>query len=149
MSELLPLGQQLLAAQAFSRYLGAELTAFSPGAAELSLPIHEEFLQQHGYIHAGVISYLAETALSFAGGSALGPAVLSSEYKINFLRPARGERLIARAAAVAAGQRQAVCRCDLFCVDGRQETLCATAQGTVMNLTATPPPSDQGHLAGF
>jgi acyl-coenzyme A thioesterase PaaI-like protein len=77
---------------------------------------------------------LTDNALTFAVGSVLDPRVLTQEYKINYLRPAGGERLSARALAVSAGRRHAVCRCDVFDVgaDG-EETLCA-AQGTIASV---------------
>lgn len=114
--------------------LGTKLVSFSGEGAVLKIPIREELLQQNGFVHGGVLSYAADNALTFAGGSALGPAVLTSEYKINFLRPASGEKLVARATVVYAGKRQAVCRCDVLSVaeDG-EEKLCATAQGTIFS----------------
>ncbi len=139
MDDLLQLGQQALAAQPFSRLLRAQLTAFRRGQAELTVPITPDLLQQHGFVHGGVLSYAADNALTFAGGSVLGPEIVTSEYKINYLKPARGERLIARATVVAAGARQAVCRCDVWTVTDAGEVLCATAQGTIVTLAE---PSD-------
>lgn len=136
--ELLEVGRRVLAAQPFSVWLGAELTAFSPAGAELALVVRPEHLQQHGFVHGGVVSYLADNALTYAGGGALGPSVVTAEYKINYVRPARGERLIARAAVIGAGKRQAVCRCDVFAVTDGNETLCATAQGTIAALGDAP-----------
>lgn len=132
MEELLKMGQRVLDAQPFSSMLGTEITAFSEEEAVLEIPVREELLQQNGFVHGGVVSYIADNALTFAGGSALGPEVLTSEYKINYLRPAAGGRLVARAWVVYAGKRQAVCRCDVLSVaeDG-EEKLCATAQGTI------------------
>ncbi len=132
MEELLKMGQRVLDAQPFSSMLGTEITAFSEEGAVLEIPVREELLQQNGFVHGGVVSYIADNALTFAGGSALGPEVLTSEYKINYLRPAAGGRLVARASVVYAGKRQDVCRCDVLSVaeDG-EEKLCATAQGTI------------------
>src|SRR5512136_570695 len=132
MDTIFQLGQQALAAQPFSRLLGAQLTAMSSGSVEITLPLAPNLLQQHGFAHGGVISYVADNALTFAGGSVLGPAVLTAEYKINYLKPARGERLIARATVIGAGARQAVCRCDIWMVTGNEQVLCATAQGTIV-----------------
>ena len=133
-NDFLMLGRQVLATQPFSVLLGAEITAMAPGEAVIELPIKAEFLQQFGVVHGGVISYLADNALTFAGGSRLGLSVLTSEYKINYVKAARGERLIARATAIAAGARQAVCRCDIVAVAAGQEYLCATAQGTIVKV---------------
>lgn len=88
--ELLEVGRRVLAAQPFSVWLGAELTAFSPAGAELALVVRPEHLQQHGFVHGGVVSYLADNALTYAGGGALGPSVVTAEYKINYVRPASG-----------------------------------------------------------
>jgi uncharacterized protein (TIGR00369 family) len=134
--DILRLGQQAMEAQPFSRLLGATLTAFSAGYAELTIPIRPDLLQQHGFVHGGVLSYAADNALTFAGGSVLGPDILTSEYKINYLRPAQGERLIARATVIYAGARQAVCRCDVWVVKASEEVLCATAQGTIVTIRA-------------
>lgn len=130
--DLLQLGRRILAEQPFSVLLGAELVAFAPGSAELRLAVRPEHLQQHGFVHGGAVSYLADNALTYAGGSVLaGPGVVTSEYKINYLRPALGEALVARASVVYAGKSQAVCRCDVFAVADGAEKLCATAQGTI------------------
>lgn len=124
--------KQVLAAQPFSVMLGTEITHFSPELTELRLAMKPEFKQQNGFAHGGIVSYLADNALTFAGGSALGERVLTSEYKINYVKPARGGQLVARATVINASSRQAVCRCDVFAVHAGEETLCATAQGTIM-----------------
>lgn len=134
MDDVLTFGQQVLAAQPFSQLLGAQLTAFQRGAAELVIPISADLLQQHGAVHGGVLSYAADNALTFAGGSVLGPNVVTGEYTINYLKPAQGTRLIARASVVAASGRQAVCRCEVWCVTDAGEELCAAAQGTIIQV---------------
>lgn len=130
--DLQSLGTSVLAAQPFSVYMGAELVTFVPGEVEMALPLRPEFTQHHGVIHGGVISYLADSAITFAGGSVLGPDVLTAEYKINYVKPGQGDRLVARATVLASGSRQAVCRCDIFAVRDGREYLCATAQGTIV-----------------
>ncbi|MDP3252716.1 MAG: PaaI family thioesterase [Hydrogenophaga sp.] len=132
----LAMGREVLAAQPFSRLIGAELAAFSMGHCELHVPIGESVKQQHGFVHGGVLSYAADNALTYAGGSALGLPVVTAEFKINYLRPAVGQRLIARADAVHTGKTQSVCRCDVFVVQDGVEKLCAVAQGTI---AALPP----------
>jgi uncharacterized protein (TIGR00369 family) len=129
--ELWRLGRRVLDSQPFSVLIGARLAGFSEGEVVLEVPIRRELLQQNGFVHGGVLGYAADNALAFAGGSVLGEAVLTAEYKINHLTPASGEKLVARASVVHAGKRQAVCRCEVFAVGGGEETLCATAQGTV------------------
>ena len=134
MDDILQLGKQALASQPFSVLVGAELTGFSPGRAELTIPITPQLKQQHGFVHGGVISYAADNALTFVGGSILGPAVVTSEYKINYLRPAMGTTLIARATVVYSSKTQAVCHCDIFMVDEGEEKLCAVSQGTIARI---------------
>lgn len=132
MDDMLAIGRSILASQPFSVLLGAELRAFSPGHAELTIAVTSELLQQHGFVHGGVISYLADNSISFAGGSVLGPSVLIAEFKINYLRPAKGTTLTARADVVHAGRTQAVCQSQVFAVNEGQEYLCAIALGTVV-----------------
>lgn len=127
-------GRSVLAAQPFSALIGAELTHFSEGKAEIRIKITESLKQQHGFVHGGVISYAADNALTFAGGSALGAGVVTSEFKINYVRPALGSHLIARASVIHAGKNQAVCRCDVLTLSEQGERLCATAQGTIAKL---------------
>jgi uncharacterized protein (TIGR00369 family) len=130
----LAMGREVLGKQPFSRLLGAQLLALAPGRCELALDLGDRLLQQNGFAHGGVLSYLADNALTYAGGTALKAPVVTSEFKINYLRPATGERLVARSEAVAVSRSQAVCRCDVFAVQGGTEKLCAIAQGTIVRL---------------
>jgi uncharacterized protein (TIGR00369 family) len=132
--KFLAMGREVLNQQAFSRLLGAELSALSRGQCTLELPVRPELLQQNGFVHGGALSYLADNALTFAGGTALGVPVVTSEFKINYVRPALGQRLVARASAVSVSKRQAVCRCEVFAVSEGAEKLCALAQGTIVGL---------------
>ncbi len=130
-ADLLALGRETLQSQPFSQLLGAQLDMFEPGHAQLSLPVAPQLLQQNGFVHGGVLAYLADNALTYAGGSVLAP-VLTSEFKINYLRPATGaDRLVAVATVVGSGKTQAVCRCDIFLERGGERKLCAAAQGTI------------------
>ena len=141
MSEMLKRGRRVLTMQAFSVWLQTELIEFSEGRVELRIPVRDQLKQQHGFVHGGVLSYAADNALTFAGGSVLGEAVVTSEFKINYLRPAVGELLVARAGVVYAGKSQAVCRCDIFAVRNGEERLCATAQGTIVIPPTSSAPS--------
>ena len=129
--QFLAMGRQVLATQPFSVLIGAEMHALAPGRVDLQLPVTEKVKQQNGFAHGGVVSYLADNALTFAGGTAMQVPVVTAEFKINYLRPAIGERLIARAKAVHVGRAQAVCTCEVFAVNGGEEKLCAIAQGTI------------------
>jgi uncharacterized protein (TIGR00369 family) len=136
---LLQLGREVLAQQPFSVLLGAEVTQLKPGHVELQLVLRDDLKQQHGFAHGGVVSYLADNALTYAGATAMRVPVITSEFKINYLRPAVGERLIARGKAESVGRTQSVCRCEIYAADGGTEKLCAMAQGTVVKMGEAPP----------
>jgi uncharacterized protein (TIGR00369 family) len=129
------LAEKVLAAQPFSVLLGARIASYGDDEAALELDVRDELRQQNGYVHGGVLAYLADNALTFAGGLAFGPQVLTGGFTISYLRPASGPVLRARANVVHAGGRQATCRCELYDVaaDGTV-TLCAAAQGTVVSV---------------
>ena len=129
-TELFEFGSKVLKEQPFSTLLGTGLASLEPGEAVLTLAVREELKQQHGFVHGGVVSYLADNALTFAGGSVLGNSV-TSEFKINYVRPAIGEKLIARASVLSSGKMQAVCECKIFVVSDRGEVMVAVAQGTI------------------
>lgn len=131
MTDMLDRARGALHAQPFSMLLGTELMSVGPDELTLRLPVREELKQQHGFVHGGVISYLADNALTFAGALALGPRVVTGEYKINYLRPALSGTLVARARVVHAGRQQATCQCSVFVMENGDERLIALAQGTV------------------
>lgn len=128
--DLLAFGRHVLSLQPFSVLLGTELLELAPGRAVLALTLDKRLTQQHGFAHGGVIGYLADNALAYVGGSVLGN-VVTSEYKINYTRPATGQRLIARATVLSASKRQAVCACRVHAIDNDAEKLVAVAQGTI------------------
>lgn len=131
----------VLESQPFSALVGARLNVFSAGTAEIAIPVTDRLKQQHGFLHGGVLGYAADNALTFAAGSVLGPAVVTSEFKINYLRPVTAGVLVARANVVHAGKNQAVVRCELFASDAGGEQLCAVALGTIVRIG---PSSGQG-----
>lgn len=124
------------AAQTIMRTLGAELTRVAPGEIEIALPFRAELAQQHGFLHAGVVTTLMDSACGWAAYS-LMPAdagVLAVEFKANFLRPAAGD-VVARASVLKAGRTINVCRADAFVRDGTDaETHVATMLGSIMTV---------------
>ena len=98
------------------------------------LPTSSNTFNYMGSKIATQTSYLADNALTFAGALALGPRVVTGEYKINFLRPAVNGTLMARAQVVHAGLTQATCQCSVFVMGDGKEKLVAVAQGTVNRL---------------
>lgn len=126
-----------LRSQPFSALLGTELTEFADGRVELTLENRPNLSQQHGFVHGGVLSYLADNAVTFAGGGVLGPAVVTGAMTIDYVRPAQGPTLVARARTVYAGARHAVVQAEVLVRDETgAEIVCALAQGTVR---AMPP----------
>jgi uncharacterized protein (TIGR00369 family) len=134
----LAMGREVLLRQPFSRLLGAELVALEPGRCELAVKLSAELKQQDGFAHGGVVSYLADNALTYAGGTAMKVPVVTSEYKINYVRPAVGERLVARARATHVSRSQAVCQCEVYAIGAGSEKLCAIAQGTIVRIGEPP-----------
>ncbi|GAA1120538.1 PaaI family thioesterase [Nocardiopsis composta] len=132
------LARKILAAQPFSVLLGTRLTAFGGGEAVLELDVRDELRQQNGFVHGGVLGYLADNTLTFAAGTAAGADLVTAGFSIDYLRPAGGVLLRARARVVRAGRTRVACRCDVSTVDAAgAETLCAIAQGTIA--VSTPP----------
>ena len=121
--------------QALMATLGATLVHVAPGEAEIEFPFHPELTQQHGYLHAGVVTAVVDTACGVAAFSLLpaGAAVLSVEYKVNLLAPARGERFRARGRVLRPGRTLTVCTGDVVALDaGGGETPIATMLATMM-----------------
>ncbi len=114
--------------------LGAVLTRVDPGAVEISLPYRVDLTQQHGFIHAGIVATILDSACGYAAFSLMPAdvAVLTVEYKINLLRPAKGDRLVARARVVRAGKTLTVCAGDVFAQTGCTENVVATMLATIM-----------------
>ncbi|WP_017593909.1 PaaI family thioesterase [Nocardiopsis potens] len=126
------LARKVLAAQPFSALLGTRLAAFGDGEAVLELDIRDELRQQNGFVHGGVLGYLADNALTFAAGTAAGTDLITAGFSIDYLRPADGVLLRARARVVRAGRTRVVCRCDISTEDAAgAEALCAVAQGAI------------------
>jgi acyl-CoA thioesterase len=130
---MLNYGKNILKEQPFSRLLGAELITFEEGKAELSLVLRDELTQNFGFVHGGVLSYLADNCITFSAASVLGKCV-TSEYKINYLKPAIGEMLIARSTVLSSGKRQATCECKIYVLCKDEEMLVAVALGTICKI---------------
>ena len=120
--------------QKFMTAIGATLEAVTPGEVAIRLPFRADLTQQHGFLHAGAIASVADSACGYAALSLMPPgaAVLSIEFKINMLSPAQGDAVIARGEVIRAGRKIMVCRADVFSVLGKEEKLVAAMQGTMM-----------------
>src|SRR3990172_742885 len=121
------------ARQRVMQTIGASMTRVSPGEVEIALPFREDLTQQHVFLHAGIVSTIADSACGYAAYSLMpaDAAVLTVEYKVNFLSPAQGERMIARARVIKPGRTVSVCTCDVFAVTNAKERIVATMLGTI------------------
>jgi uncharacterized protein (TIGR00369 family) len=126
--------QQSFGKQRIMQTLGALLEDVSPGRVSIRLPIREDLTQQHGFLHAGAIATVADSACGYAALTTMpeDAAVLSIEFKVNMLAPAKGESIVARANVVRSGKTIVVCRADVYSVNDGQEKLVAAMQGTMM-----------------
>jgi uncharacterized protein (TIGR00369 family) len=116
--------------------IGAELVSVVPGAVQISLPYRADLTQQNGYLHAGVVTTIADSACGYAAYTLMPPnsAVLSVEFKVNLLRPAKGEEFLAIAAVLKPGRTLTVVRADVFANPESERMLVATMLGTMMCL---------------
>ena len=116
--------------------IGARLLRVAPGETEIELPFREDLTQQHGFLHAGIVTTVVDSACGYAAFSLMpaGAGVLSVEFKVNLLAPALGESLIARARVVRAGRTITVCLGEAFARREGGETLVATMLGTMMTV---------------
>jgi uncharacterized protein (TIGR00369 family) len=124
------------ARQGLMRLLGARLTRIAPGRVHIELPNRPEITQQHGYIHAGATSAVADNAGGYAGMTMFPDNVeaLTVEFKINLLAPAVGVGLEAIGTVVKSGKTLTVCRLDVFDVQDGQRYLVAAGQQTLIRV---------------
>lgn len=118
--------------------LGAELTLVGEGVVEIRLPFSSKLTQQHGYLHAGAVTAVLDSACGYAALS-LAPDdkdVLTVEFKLNLLAPAAGALLVARAHVKRAGKTLTVCTADAFTITDSREKLVATMLATIMSIPA-------------
>lgn len=112
----------------FNRWCGIEVVHAEPGQAEIAMPWRAEVGQYAGFLHAGLIAALIDTACGFAAATIVGPNVLAAHFAVNCLRPAVGTRFVARARVVKAGKLQVFTSCDLFAKSEEGEKLVATGE---------------------
>jgi uncharacterized protein (TIGR00369 family) len=115
------------ASAAFNRWCGIEVLSAGEGRAEIALDWRPELGQYAGYLHAALIGGLVDTACGFAAATLSG-RVLASHYAVNCLRPAVGERFVARARVVKPGRTQVFTACELFALAAGEEKLVATGE---------------------
>ncbi len=116
------------------RTLGASLVSASPGLVEIAVSPAPAISQQHGFVHAGAVSAIADTAAGYAALSLMPPGrgVLTTEFKINLVAPATGDRIIARGRVVKAGRTLTLAQAEVFAINGGTEKLVAFLTATLM-----------------
>ncbi|KPF72534.1 hypothetical protein IP69_01090 [Bosea sp. AAP35] len=122
--------------QSFMTTLGATLCHVAAGEVEIALPIAAHVSQQHGFVHAGAVASIADSACGYAALTLMPPGagVLTAEFKINLLAPAAGERLIAKGRVVKAGRTLTLAMAEVFAVKDGATRLCALMTATCMTM---------------
>ncbi len=126
--------------QGIMNLIGARLSLVAPGHVEIELPFRGDLTQQHGFFHAGATSTVADSAGGYAAFS-LFPreaSVLTVEYKINLVAPARGERLRAVGRVLRPGRTLTLCDLEVFAEEAGGSKLCAKGLQTIMRLDGRP-----------
>jgi uncharacterized protein (TIGR00369 family) len=122
--------------QGLMRHLGASMTDVRSGEVRIRMPFKPELTQQHGFFHAGGTSAIADTAGGYAGLTVFprGSAVLTVEFKINLLAPAKGEALVAVGRVLKSGRTLTVCQLDVFAEQAQDLVPVAVGQQTLICL---------------
>ena len=128
--------RESFAKQQLMTTLGATLERVAPGAVDIRLPVRAEISQQHGFVHAGAIASIADSACGYAAFSLMGSesGVLAVEFKINLLAPGAGEYLGARGKVIRAGKTLTICQADVVAITNGEEKPVALMQATIMNV---------------
>jgi len=131
-----PRVRESFARQKAMALIGASLTVVEPGYVEIELPFRDDLTQQKGFVHGGILGMIADTACGYAAFSLMpaGCSLVTVEYKINILSPARGA-LVARGEVIKPGRTLTVARGEVYARDGKHV---ATMQQTLMMLANTP-----------
>ncbi len=122
------------ARQTVMETIGARLVRVGPGEVDIELPVAPAVAQQHGFVHAGIVSTIADSACGYAALSLMDPgtAVLTAEFKVNLLSPAAGDRLVARGKVVRAGRTLSVATAEVDAISASGSRVCAIMTATIM-----------------
>ena len=128
--------RQGFAAQQVMQLINARLVDVAPGLVQIELDYQPALTQQHGYLHAGILSTLVDSACGFAAFSLmpLGSQVLSVEFKVNFMSPARGQKFLASGRVIKPGRTLMVCNGEVHAFQDGVETTVALMQATMICL---------------
>jgi uncharacterized protein (TIGR00369 family) len=128
------------ARQGYMTAIGAELVHVAAGEVDIALPFSERLTQQDGYLHAGVVAGVTDSACGYAALTTMeaNAEVLTVEFKINLLAPAAGEQLVARGRVLRPGRTLTVCRGDAVTMGDGEEKHVATLTATLMAIVRRP-----------
>lgn len=126
--------------QSFMASIGAELVAVAPGSVEIALPVRDDLLQHHGYLHGAVIAAIVDTACGYSAMTLMPPGstVLTVEYKVNFMAPASGDRILARGRVLRPGRNLTVCSGEALSVVDGDENVVAALMATMVRVRPRP-----------
>lgn len=121
--------------------IGARLVRVSPGEVDIEAPFRDSLTQQHGFLHAGIVTALVDSACGYSALSLAPPdtEVLTVEYKVNLLAPAQGERFVARGRVVRSGRKVTVCSGEVIALTGSEETQVAVMLATMIAVAVAEP----------
>jgi uncharacterized protein (TIGR00369 family) len=127
------------ARQTIMTTIGATLTHVAPGEVDIALPFRADLCQQHGFVHAGVVTTIVDSACGFAALTLMSPGagVLTIEFKSNFLAPAAGDAFVARGRVVRAGRQITVVSGEVVARSRAGEKVVSLMQATMMAVTGT------------
>ena len=132
--------RESFANQSFMSSIGAELMSVSAGSVRIALPFRDDLLQHHGYLHGAVIAAIVDTACGYSALTLMPPdsTVLTVEYKVNFMSPAEGGRIVARGQVVKPGRNLTVCYGEAVTPAGGSEKVVAVLTATMVRVTGRP-----------
>ncbi|PWR24908.1 PaaI family thioesterase [Zavarzinia aquatilis] len=132
--------RESFARQGLMQHLGARVDRVEPGFVRIVMPYGEHLTQQHGFFHAGGTSAIADSAGGYAGLTMFpeDASVLTVEFKVNLVAPARGEQLEAEGRVIRSGRTLTICQLEVFAVEGTSRSLVALGQQTLICMAGKP-----------
>ena len=138
-ADLLALLRDLNRRAAFNLWCGIEVLTAETGRVEIGLGWKPDLGQYSGFLHAGVVSALIDTACGYAAATVAGTNLLAAHFSVNCLRPAVGDTFTARARVVKAGKLQVFTACELWAASGAERKLVATGETLLTVLSGSAP----------
>jgi len=130
--------ERIIKSQGLMATLGAQLMSVAEGEVQIELPFSEKLSQQHGYVHAGAITSVVDSACGYAAltKAPAGCEVVTAEFKINLVRPAIGKRFLAVGRVQSSGKLLIVCTGEVRAFSGTVWKVVAIIQATIVNVSS-------------